>query len=200
MRDFWSARRAAVREEEAAQARAAQAAEDSRAAEAEAARRAELTEAELCAEMGLPDPATLGPGDDFSAFMRDAVPARLRRAALRRLWGTKPVLANLDGMIDYGEDFTDAARCLPDLKTAYQVGRGLMRHVEAMAERAEALATPDEAQAEPTEAAPPAAPAAPAEVEIAAAEPPAAEAPDAGPPDAGPPAAGPRHMRFQFAG
>lgn len=122
---FWSRRRAAVKAE---------------AAELEAAE-ATLVEvdknkpdAEILAELNLPDPDTLMPGDDFSGFLQKAVPEHIRRVALRRLWRSNPVLANLDGLLDYDNDFTDAATVVPDLKTSYEVGRGMMRHIMALAE------------------------------------------------------------------
>ena len=84
------------------------------------------SDAELLDELGLPDPDTLAPGDDIRAFMQDAVPHRLRNRALRRLWRANPVLANLDGLVDYGEDYTDAARVVDNLVTAYRAGRGYL--------------------------------------------------------------------------
>lgn len=81
---------------------------------------------EILAELDLPDPDTLGKGDDFTRFMTSAVPARLRNRALRRLWLSDPVLANLDEMIDYGEDFTDAATVVENMKTVYDSVRGML--------------------------------------------------------------------------
>jgi len=63
------------------------------------------------------------------------VPERLRRRALRQLWRLNPVLANLDGLNDYDGDFTNAATDAPGVKTAYQVGKGLLRHVQALEEQ-----------------------------------------------------------------
>jgi len=80
-------------------------------------------------ELGLPSPRTLGPGSDFKPFMASDVPDYLRRFALRRLWRSNPVLANVDGLVDYGEDFTDAATVFEGMKTAYQVGTGYFRAV-----------------------------------------------------------------------
>ncbi|MEI4231340.1 DUF3306 domain-containing protein [Roseovarius sp. D22-M7] len=136
VRDFWSRRRAQVEAEAQEQARAAE-------AEARAAQEAELaerTDAELCEDLGLPDPDALQQGDDFSAFMSKAVPDRLRRRALRRLWRSNPVLANVDGLVDYGGDFTDSATVIENMQTAYQVGRGMTAHVDEMARQAEAEA------------------------------------------------------------
>ncbi len=84
---------------------------------------------EVLEELGLPDPDTLKPGDNFAAFMAKAVPARLRNRALRKLWVSDPVLANLDMLLDYGEDFTDAATVVDNLQTAYQVGKGFVDKV-----------------------------------------------------------------------
>ena len=82
---------------------------------------------EVLKELGLPDPDTLKAGDNFTAFMAKAVPARLRNRALRKLWISDPVLANLDELLDYGEDFTDAATVVENLQTAYQVGKGFVK-------------------------------------------------------------------------
>lgn len=157
MSSFWAKRRAAVAAEEAAEAEALRAAERA-AIEAELATR---DEAELLAELNLPDPDTLGAGDDFKAFLTDAVPARLKARALRRLWLSNPVLANVDGLVDYGGDFTDAALAVENLQTAYQVGKGMTAHVEELARQAEAEAqaqAQDDPSAETTDAAPEAAP------------------------------------------
>lgn len=126
---------------------------------APAAPEVEKTDAEILEELGLPDPDTLAEGSDFKAFMAKEVPARLRNRALRRLWGTNPVLANLDGLIDYGEDFTDAAMVVENLQTAYRVGRGFKPTEEELAEQAAAEAAEDtlegaeaeDAAAEPVE-------------------------------------------------
>jgi hypothetical protein len=204
--DFWSRRRAAVRAEAEAEA-AAQRAADEAQAEAERARaEAEKTDEELLAELGLPDPDSLKPGDDFAAFMNKAVPERLRRRALRRLWSSNPVLANLDGLTDYSDDFTDAATVLPDLRTTYEVGRGMYEHVRTLvseaSEEAEEAAVAAEADTdtdagapEPTADAAEPAPAAPRLREAAEQELPVEEMDEE-------PAAAPlprRHMRFAFA-
>lgn len=111
----------------------------------------EKTDEEVLEDLGLPDPDALQPGDDFSAFMAKAVPDRIRRRALRRLWLSNPALANLDGLLDYGEDFTDSATVVENLQTAYQVGKGMLKHVEELARQAEAAedATPEDDE-EPT--------------------------------------------------
>ena len=82
------------------------------------------SEEELLARLGLPAPEELRPGDDFAAFMKAAIPDAIRRRALRRLWAINPDLANLDGLIDYGEDFTDGANVVEGLTTAWEAGKG----------------------------------------------------------------------------
>ena len=98
----------------------------------------EKTDAEVMLELGLPEPDTMKAGDDFSAFMARAVPQRLRDRALRRLWVSDPVLANLDGLVDYAEDYTDAATVVADMQTAYKVGRGYLDEVKKFAGETEA--------------------------------------------------------------
>ena len=131
--DFWARRKAAV----AAEERAAEEAEREAAAAEERKALEERPDEEVLAELELPDPDSMKQGDDFSAFMSDAVPERLRRRALRQLWRSNPVLANLDNLVDYGEDYTDAALVVENLQSAYQVGKGMLKHLEAMAEAAE---------------------------------------------------------------
>ena len=110
----------------------------------------ERSDEEILSELGLPDPETLKPGDDVKGFMASAVPARIRNRVLRRLWISNPVLANLDGLVDYGEDFTDAAMVPAVLQTAYKVGRGWAR--DTVEEQAEGEA---EGETETTPAEPP---------------------------------------------
>ena len=79
-KDFWSRRKAAVREAEAED-------EARKVADAEALERAGLeakSDAEILEELGLPDPDTLTGEDDFSAFLAKTVPERLRRRAVAR--------------------------------------------------------------------------------------------------------------------
>jgi hypothetical protein len=191
--DFWSRRKAAVADEVRAGEEAeweAQAAEERRALE-------ERPDEEVLAELELPDPDTMKQGDDFSAFMAEAVPEKLRRRALRQLWRSNPVLANLDSLVDYGEDYTDAALVVENLQTAYQVGKGMLKHIEALAEAAERAADAELAEAEGEE------PAA-GDMEEAEAEQPAIEA-DGGEPDVLASAVEPEvarakpRMRFAFA-
>lgn len=129
VRDFWSRRKAAVQAEAEAEVVAA----EKQDVALQQAKLEEKSDAEILAEFNLPDPDQLQAGDDVSGFMAKAVPDRLRRRALRRLWRLNPVLANVDGLVDYGEDYTDAACVIENIQTAYQVGKGMLAHVEALA-------------------------------------------------------------------
>ena len=111
-------------------------------------------EAEIVAR--LPDIDSLDESSDFSAFLQDGVPEALRRRALRKLWRLNPVFANLDGLNDYDDDFTDAAMVIEGLKTVYQVGKGMLVEDEEAPE-----AAPDEMAEAPED--PAGAPAAAAE-------------------------------------
>ena len=110
----------------------------------------EATDAELpeAVETSLPDPDTLVAGDDFTAFMGRAVSSQLRTRALRKLWRTNPVLACVDGLNDYDDDYRAMAAGQGPIRTTYEVGRGLKRHVERLAQL-------DAEAAAGTEAAPP---------------------------------------------
>jgi uncharacterized protein DUF3306 len=110
----------------------------------------------------LPALESLTKDSDFRAFMRPGVPETLRNQALRKLWGSDPVYANLDGLLEYGEDFAAPFRMAGVVATVYRVLEG-MPEPEKPAEPA-----PESAAATPVPVAAPA--------ESAAAETPAAEA------------------------
>ena len=132
--DFWSRRKQGVEAEAEAEVAELDAVEEQQLAEDQEAK----TDTEILEELGLQDPDMMQAGDDFSAFMAKAVPTRLRNRALRKLWLSNPALANLDALLDYGEDFTKSERALEDFQTTYQVGKGLLAHVQEMARQEEA--------------------------------------------------------------
>ncbi|MBW0148514.1 DUF3306 domain-containing protein [Marinobacter arenosus] len=85
-----------------------------------------LPERDVLEKYGLPDPDAIVLGTDITGFMRKEIPDLLRRKALRALWKSNPVLAVLDGLNDYDEDFSDAATATEGVKTLYRVGQGLI--------------------------------------------------------------------------
>lgn len=87
--------------------------------------------------LDLPDIDTLDAESDFTAFLGEGVPEEIQRLALRKLWRLDPVFANLDGLVDYGEDFTDASMVIEGMKTVYRVGKGLLTDEEIAEAEAE---------------------------------------------------------------
>jgi len=74
---------------------------------------------------------------DYTRFMGKDVPEMVQRRALRALWRSDPVLANIDGLNDYDEDFTDAATVVENLVSAYRAGHGYRTDEEIAALEAE---------------------------------------------------------------
>lgn len=145
--DFWTRRRQAVAREVRAEEAAVAVAEQ---AELEAALD-ERTDEELLTEAGLAPPEELSSPEAVREFLSSALPQRLKTRALRQLWRLNPVLANVDGLVDYGEDFTDSATVIENLQTTYQVGKGMLRHLEEMARQAEDVVHSEEPDAAPEE-------------------------------------------------
>lgn len=81
------------------------------------------------------DPATLPPvesltaASDYRDFLRTEVPRQLRRKALRHLWRSDPVFANLDGLLEYGEDYSKLGMVETGVTSAWQAGRGFAGQV-----------------------------------------------------------------------
>ena len=73
------------------------------------------------------------------------LPGRVRQMALRRLWRLNPLFGVVDDMVEYGEDYTDAATVVEGMKTAYTVGKGYAKEV---VEPEESEAMEDDAEAE----------------------------------------------------
>ena len=131
----WSRRKAAVAAEAVAEDRAV---EDAVIAERHEAL-AEKTDVEILEELGLPDPDAMVQGDDFKAFLSKTVPAHLRKRALRKLWRSNPVLACVDGLNDYDDDYLTGSYGQGQISTTYQVGKGMLSHLLEMERQKEAL-------------------------------------------------------------
>ncbi|MEX0696355.1 MAG: DUF3306 domain-containing protein [Dongiaceae bacterium] len=130
---------------------------------AAAAAAAPAAAAELPDEtIDLPSIEDLTRESDFTGFMRKGVPVELKRQALRKLWRSDPVFANLDGLLEYGDDYGAPWKTGAAVRTLYRIGKGMVDSAEEIAESpADAPATPD--AAEPRNAAVPAGDAAAAE-------------------------------------
>lgn len=113
------------------------------AAEAVAPEPAEAPEAEPAPLVTEADLENLTYESDYTKFMAKEVPDALRRRALRQLWRSDPVLANLDGLCDYDDDFTDAALAVKVLQTTHKIGQGYLSDEEVAANRARGKTAPE---------------------------------------------------------
>jgi Protein of unknown function (DUF3306) len=82
----------------------------------------------------LPDLESLTYESDYTPFLQKGVPVELRNQALRRLWRSSPVLANLDGLLEYGKDYSGVGTKKTLVRTAYRVGRGMIERALEEAE------------------------------------------------------------------
>jgi hypothetical protein len=80
--------------------------------------------AELLEKYELPDPEDVTEETGLDRFMSGDMPERLRQMALRRLWRLNPMFGIVDDMVEYGEDYTDAAVVIEGMQTAYTAGKG----------------------------------------------------------------------------
>ena len=105
---------------------------------------------EILSILELPEPDTLKLGDTVEKFMDGRVPERIRARALRAFWKTNPLLANIDGLDEYCDDYTDAATVIENLQTIYEVGKG---YAEQALDSLESLADDDTSTDEELESA-----------------------------------------------
>ena len=103
-----------------------------------------LSDDEILAKYELPNPDVSELGMDVKGFMRKEIPEALRRRALRSLWRSNPVLAVLDGLNDYDEDFNTVKTGADGVKTLYQVGKGMFDKVKRAEEKLQELAQQSE--------------------------------------------------------
>ncbi|MGJ8572052.1 MAG: DUF3306 domain-containing protein [Hoeflea sp.] len=81
-------------------------------------------------------------GFDFSIFMKRGVPDLLRKQALKKFFNSNPVLANLDGLNDYDEDYNNPLHMV--YKSSWDVGRGFLTEAEKILQQATGRLTRDE--------------------------------------------------------
>ena len=104
-----------------------------------------LTDSELLEKYELPDPAGVKDETGLSRFLDGDIPERLRQMALRRIWHLNPAFGVVCDMVEYGEDYTDAATVIEGMQTAYQVGKGYETKAEVPTPSGEDEAGEDEA-------------------------------------------------------
>ena len=139
----WSARKAeiaragAVRDDDTYEQNEANAARADKESDEEAA----LSDVELLEKYELPDPNDITEEAGLDRFFDGKTPERLRQMALRRLWRINPFFGIVDDMVEYGEDYTDAATVIDGMQTAYQAGKGYLKKVISPEEADEAAET-----------------------------------------------------------
>lgn len=71
---------------------------------------------------------------DYTQFILPETPPGVRHRALRKLWASNPVFTTSDGLLDYAQDFSDAAvNEGKPVRSAYCIGRGFATNAEAQA-------------------------------------------------------------------
>jgi hypothetical protein len=142
----WSARKAeiaragAVRDEDTDEQNEANAA-NAAGTDKESDEEAVLSDDELLEKYELPDPNDITEEAGLDRFFDGEIPERLRQMALRRLWRINPFFGIVDDMVEYGEDYTDAATVIDGMQTAYQAGKGYLKKAISPEEADEAVET-----------------------------------------------------------
>lgn len=81
-------------------------------------------------------------GFDFSIFLKRGVPDLLRKKALQKFFNSSPVLANLDGLNDYDEDYNNPLHKV--YKSTWDVARGFLTESEKLLQQTTGRLTRDE--------------------------------------------------------
>ena len=103
---------------------------------------AALSDNELLEKYELPDPNDITEEPGLERFFDSKTPERLRQMALRRLWRINPFFGIVDDMVEYGEDYTDAATVIDGMQTAYQAGKGYLKKAIESGEGDEGVKNP----------------------------------------------------------
>ena len=104
----------------------------------------ELTPDEQEIVSQLPPIESLNKDSDFTQFLSEKVPEFIRKRALSVLWRSDPVLANLDGLNDYDENYRVIDTLISAASdTVYRVGKGHLKNEELKAETDPESESPD---------------------------------------------------------
>ena len=87
----------------------------------------------------LPDVETLNESSDYTPFLKDGVPEKLKRMALRKLWKSNPAFGFIDGLDDYDEDYSAIGIVAQEIFTNYKPGKGMVDPDETEEEIDEAV-------------------------------------------------------------
>ena len=87
----------------------------------------------------LPDVETLDEKSDYTPFLKDGVPEKLKKMALRKLWTSNPAFSFLDGLDDYDDDFSAIGIVAQEVFTNYKPGKGFVDPEEPEEEKEDSL-------------------------------------------------------------
>ena len=96
----------------------------------------------------LPDVETLNESSDYTPFLKDGVPEKLKRMALRKLWKSNPAFGFIDGLDDYDEDYSAIGMVAQEIFTNYKPGKGMVDPDETEEEIDEAVKAEGEVEPE----------------------------------------------------
>ena len=96
----------------------------------------------------LPDVETLNESSDYTPFLKDGVPEKLKRLALRKLWKSNPIFGFIDGLDDYDEDYSAIGMVAQEIFTNYKPGKGMVDPDETEEEIDEAVKAEGEVEPE----------------------------------------------------
>ena len=139
----WSRRKAAHRRGEPAPPDEAQAVPEPAAEEPAVSSDDGLPPMDEPVDLDEVDLASLGATGDLEPFLRPGVSPELRRAALRRLSHSNPIISTPDGLDDtyVTQDFTDCATAVGRIQTAHGLGRGMVEDTVEELEDTDAAST-----------------------------------------------------------
>ena len=88
-----------------------------------------LSNDELAEKYEVTNPEKIDNPLDLKKILKENLPDRLKQVALRKLWKLVPAYGEISELVEYGEDFTDAATVIENLQTSYIVGKGYIDKV-----------------------------------------------------------------------
>ena len=100
-----------------------------------------LSNDELAEKYEVTNPEKIDNPLDLRNILKENIPDRLKQVALRKLWKLVPAYGEISELVEYGEDFTDAATVIENLQTSYIVGKG---YIDKVVEKSKDLITDDD--------------------------------------------------------
>ena len=100
-----------------------------------------LSNEELAEKYEVTNPEKINNPLDLRNILKENLPDRLKQVALRKLWKLVPAYGEISELVEYGEDFTDAATVIENLQTSYIVGKG---YIDKVVEKSKDLISDDD--------------------------------------------------------